>query len=222
MVKDLQYFINAENEFCEKHPDYGELFFDTSIGEMSEIGTDDRLNYLSDRIISECKRIIKEPSEKELEFELTDAQRVLLILFFGKYSYIFRDDFYYAGITDFIQNLFDTLDDMINKAPVSSDTILYRFCNDHDRSDMKVGDIINITHNLTCTNYDWQKEKYNNIYIISPLRNGRTRARNLFEIYRHGDEMQVNFLRNTKFQVEKIEQTGGTEYKKIYLKELNE
>lgn len=24
MVKDLQYFINAENEFCKKHPNYGE------------------------------------------------------------------------------------------------------------------------------------------------------------------------------------------------------
>lgn len=26
MVKDLQYFINAENEFCKKHPNYGEPF----------------------------------------------------------------------------------------------------------------------------------------------------------------------------------------------------
>ena len=54
MVKDLQYFINAENEFCKEHPNYGELFFDTSIGEMSEQGINDRLNYLSDRIISLC------------------------------------------------------------------------------------------------------------------------------------------------------------------------
>lgn len=80
MVKDLQYFINAENEFCEEHPNYGESFFDTSIGEMSEQGIDDRLNYLSDRIISKCNKMIKEPSEKELEFKLSDAQRVLLRL----------------------------------------------------------------------------------------------------------------------------------------------
>ena len=146
MVKDLQYFINAENEFCKKHPNYGEPFFDTSIGEMSEQGIDDRLNYLSDRIISDYDKIIKEPSEKELEFKLSDAQRVLLRLFLGKYSYIFRDDYYYEGITE----------------------------------------IFNIPHNLTCTNYDWQQEKYNNVYIISPLKNGKTRARNLFEICRHG------------------------------------
>lgn len=78
MVKDLQYFINAENEFCKKHPNYGEPFFDTSIGEMSEQGIDDRLNYLSDRIISDYDKIIKEPSEKELEFKLSDAQRCII------------------------------------------------------------------------------------------------------------------------------------------------
>ena len=141
MVKDLQFFINAENEFCKKHPNYGEPFFDTSIGEMSEQGIDDRLNYLSDRIISDYDKIIKEPSEKELEFKLSDAQRVLLRLFLGKYSYIFRDDYYYEGITDFIQNLFDTLDDMVNKAPINSDPILSRFCNDYDKCDMKIRDI---------------------------------------------------------------------------------
>ena len=77
-------------------------------------------------------------------------------LFLGKYSYIFRDDYYYEGVTDFIQNLFDTLDDMVNKAPINADPILYRFCNDYDKCDMKVGDIINIPHNLTCTNYNWR------------------------------------------------------------------
>lgn len=220
MVKDLQYFINAENEFCKKHPNYGELFFDTSIGEMSEQGINDRLNYLSDRIISNCSKTIKEPSEKELEFGLSDAQRVLLRLFLDKYSYIFRDDYYYEGVTDFIQNLFDTLDDMVNKAPINSNSILYRFCNNYDKCDMKIGDIITIPHNLTCTTYDWHQEKYKNVYIISPLNNGKTRAHNLFEINKYGDEMQVDFLRYTKFQVQKIENTHGTKYKKIYLKEL--
>ena len=90
MVKDLQYFINAENEFCKEHPNYGELFFDTSIGEMSEQGINDRLNYLSDRIISKYNKIIKEPSEKELEFGLSDAQRILLVFTTDYYSIFYR------------------------------------------------------------------------------------------------------------------------------------
>lgn len=31
MVKDLQYFINAENEFCKEHPNYGEPYFRNTI-----------------------------------------------------------------------------------------------------------------------------------------------------------------------------------------------
>ena len=49
MVKDLQYFINAENEFCKEHPNYGELFFDTSIGEMSEQGINES-TVMSDKL----------------------------------------------------------------------------------------------------------------------------------------------------------------------------
>lgn len=219
MIKDLQYFIDEENKFCRKHPKYGELYFDTSMGEMSEEGINDRHNYLSKRIISENSKLIKGPSEKEIDLKISDAQRVLLSLFLGRHSYIFRDDYYYEGIKDFTQNLFDTLDDVINKAPINSDPILYRFCNEYDKSDMKVGEVITIPHNLTCTNYDWGIEN-KNVYIISPLNNGRTRARNTFDICKHGDEMQVNFLRETKFQVERIESVKGTENKNIYLKEL--
>ena len=48
--------------------------------EMVNKGIDDRLNYLSDRVISNCNKIIKEPSEKGLNLELSDVQ-VLLRLF---------------------------------------------------------------------------------------------------------------------------------------------
>lgn len=221
MVKELQYFIDVENEFCRQHPDYGEWYFDTSIGELSEIGVDDRLNYLSDRIISKYIRFIKEPSEQELKFNLSEVQMVLLRLFVGRYSYIFRDDYYPEGITDFVQNLFDTLDDMINKVPINCDATLYRFCNNYDRSDMQVGDIVLITHNLTCTNDDWHNEKYNNVYVISPLKNDKTRARNLFELRVDGkNERQVNYLRNTSFRVRNVECIQEYGHKRIYLDEV--
>ena len=222
MVKNLQYFLDEEDKFCKEHPDYGEMFFDESIGGMTEYGINDRLNYLSDRTISNTNKTIKEPFGKEIDFGLSDAQRVLLRLLYRRHSYIFRDDYYYAGITDFVQNLFDTLDDLVNKAPISSDSLLYRFCNEYDRSDMKTGDVINIPYNLTCTNYDWHQEKDKNVYIITPLKVGKTMAHNIFEIYKHGDENQVNFLRNTKFKVKKIEDTEGTKYKKFYLEEVEE
>lgn len=57
---------------------------------------------------------------------------------------------------------------------------------------------------------------------ITPLPNGKTRAHNLYEIYEHGDEKQVDFLRDTSFMVTKVEETKGTPYRKYYLKELSD
>lgn len=220
MVKDLQYFLDEEDKFCNEHMNYKEWFYDESIGEMSSYGINDPLYYLFNRVISEINKTIKKPLDQEISFGLSDAQRVLLRLLYCNHSYIFRDDNYNAGITTFVQNLFDTLDDVVKKAPQNKDTLLYRFCNDYDRSDMKVGDVITIPHNLTCTNFDWHQEKDNNSYFITPLKNGKTRAHNLFEIYEHGDEKQVDFLRNTKFRVNRIEKTEGTQFNKFYLEEV--
>jgi len=219
MVKDLQYFLDEEDKFCKEHSNYGMSFFDESINELSFYGINDRLKYLSDKKISSTCKLVEKKLGKESKFGLSDAQIVILSLFHYTESHIFRDD-YYNGITDFVQNLFDTLDDAINKAPINTDSKLYRFCNKYDKSDMKVGDIITFPHNLTCTNYDWKQEKYKNVYIITPLQDGKTRAHNVFEIFKHGDENQVDFLRNTKFEVLKIENTEGTDYKKFYLKEI--
>lgn len=85
---------------------------------------------------------------------------------------------------------------------------------------MVVGEVVCFPYNLTCTNYDWHQEKDKDVYVITPLSNGKTKAHNLFEIYEHGDEKQVDFLRNTSFKVTKVEATEGTAFKKYYLSEL--
>ena len=58
--------------------------------------------------------------------------------------------------------------------------------------------------------------------MITPLTNGKTKAHNLYEIYEHGKEKQVDFLRDTSFMVTKVEETKGTSYRKYYLKELSD
>lgn len=220
MIKDIKYFIDYEEQFIKNHPNYGEPFYDETIDEMSSYGVNDRLNYLSDKVISNAYKLIKVPLGKEIEFGFSDAQKVLFRLFYGKHSQIFRDDYYYDEVGDFAQNLFDTFDDAVRKAPINTDSILYRFCNEHDKCNMKTGDIIEFPFNLTCTNYDWKQEHSKNVYLITPLKDGKTRAHNLFDIYKNGDENQVDFLRHTKFKVTGIENTDGTEHKKIYLEEL--
>lgn len=85
---------------------------------------------------------------------------------------------------------------------------------------MNVGDIVTFLYNLTCVNYDWHQEDNENVYIITPLKEDKTKVHNLFEIMPHGDENQVDFLRNTSFKVTKIIETKGTQYRKFYLQEI--
>ena len=216
----MQYFLDEEEKFCKEHPDYEKDFFDTSINEMSKQGINDRLNYLTKRVFSKTHETITEPLENEKKLGLSEAQRVILRLLYCMHSRIFRDDYYNEGVTEFVANLFETLDDLVNKAPQNCDPVLYRFCNTYDKSDMKVGDIITIPYNLTSTNHDWKQKEDNNVYIIKPLGDGKTKAHNLYEIYPKGDEYQVEFLRGTKFRVDKIEDTKGTEYRKYYMTEI--
>lgn len=219
MIKDIEYFLEKEEEFCKDHPNYGELFYDEEIGEMSEVGINDRNNFLYDKVIGNYYSHIGAPIGNEDAFGLTDAQKVCLMMFHAKNSVLFRD-YYYEGVSEVVQNLFDTLDSVVGLAPQNTYETLYRFCVDHDRSNMEVGEVVTFPHNLTCTNYDWEQGGYKNVYIITPLRDGTTKAHNLFEIYKHGDEMQVDFMRGTSFVVTRVEETEGTDFKKIYMQEI--
>ena len=133
-----------------------------------------------------------------------------------------RDDYYHGKIPEVVKQMFIGINNVVAKAPLNKDKVLYRFCCNEDPKEMKVGDVVNFPYNLTCTNFDWNQAKYKNVYVITPLPNGKTRAHNLYEIYEHGDEKQVDFLRDTSFMVTKVEETKGTPYRKYYLKELSD
>lgn len=220
-TKDIQYFLEAEDKFKKSHPNYGDFFYDEKYG-FGEVGQDDRANFLMDKPFAQNSSSIKEPIGNEEKYGLTKAERVLLRMYYSNYSEQFRDDYYYdkRNMPDVIYAMFEGLDNLIKKAPQNKDSILYRFCCHEDPQDFKVGQVVNFQYNLTCTNYNWEQEKDKNVYIITPLKKGYTKAHNLFEIYEHGDEKQVDFLRETSFVVTKIEKTEGSEYKKYYLTEL--
>lgn len=158
----------------------------------------------------------------EEKFGLTKAEQVLLNMYYAQHSAKFRDDYYHGEIPEVVRQMFIGINNVVSKAPQNKDKILYRFCQNEDPKGMKVGDVVNFPYNLTCTNFDWNQAKYKNVYVITPLPNGKTRAHNLYEIYEHGDEKQVDFLRDTSFMVTKVEETKGTPYRKYYLKELSD
>lgn len=195
-TKDIQYFLEAEKNFCNEHPDYGKYRFDDIYG-MSYVGDDDRAEFLVDKPFSKHLKHGESIYGKEETYGLTKAERMLLSMFYNNYSSKFRDDYYLdrENMPEVISEMFVGINNVVAKAPLNKDKVLYRFCKDEDKKDMGVGDVVCFPYNLTCTNYDWHQEKYNNVYVITPLSKGKTKAHNLFEIYEHGDEKQVDFLR---------------------------
>lgn len=220
-TKDIQYFLKAEQDFRDEHPNYGEIYFHKLYG-MCEIGDDDAASFLISKPIATCYDSCSKIIGNEEIFGLTKAEQVLLNMYYAQHSAKFRDDYYHGKIPEVVRQMFIGINNVVSKAPQNKDKILYRFCQDEAPKGMKVGDVVNFPYNLTCTNFDWNQAKYKNVYVITPLPNGKTRAHNLYEIYEHGDEKQVDFLRDTSFKVTKVETTDGTPYQKYYLSEVSE
>lgn len=220
-TKDIQYFLDAEKNFSTEHPDYGNHKFDEVFG-MSYVGDDDRAEFLVNKPFSKNLKHGETIYGNEEVCGLTKAERIMLSMFYSTYSAKFRDDYYYdrVNMPEVISEMFVGINNVVAKAPLNKDKVLYRFCMDEDKKNMVVGEVVCFPYNLTCTNYDWHQEKDKDVYVITPLSNGKTKAHNLFEIYEHGDEKQVDFLRNTSFKVTKVEATEGTAFKKYYLSEL--
>lgn len=218
-TKDIQYFLNAEKEFCKEHPDYGTLYFDEKYG-MGKVGDNDQASFLIHRPFEENFSRHFKLIGNEDKYGLTDAERILLNMYYAQYSAKFRDDYYHSEIPEVVKQMFMGINNVVAKAPQNHDKILYRFCQSEDPKNMKVGETISFPYNLTCTNYDWKQAKFKNVYVITPLQDGNTKAHNLYDIYEHGQEKQIDFLRGTSFKVTKIEKTKGTPYKKFYLSEV--
>lgn len=218
-TKDIQYFLNAEKEFCKEHPDYGTLYFDEKYG-MGKVGDNDQASFLIHRPFEENFSRHFKLIGNEDKYGLTDAERILLNMYYAQHSAKFRDDYYHSEIPEVVKQMFMGINNVVAKAPQNHDKILYRFCQSEDPKNMKVGETISFPYNLTCTNYDWKQAKFKNVYVITPLQDGNTNAHNLYDIYEHGQEKQIDFLRGTSFKVTKIEKTKGTPYKKFYLSEV--
>lgn len=220
-TKDIQYFLKAEKKFRDEHPDYREIYFDEQYG-MRKIGDDDAASFLISKPIAKCYDSCSKIIGNEERFNLTKAEQVFLKMYYAQHSAQFRDDYYHGVIPEVVKQMFIGINNVVAKAPQNKDKILYRFCCNEDPKGMKIGDLVNFPYNLTCTNYDWNKAEYKDVYVITPLTNGKTKAHNLYEIYEHGKEKQVDFLRNTSFMVTKVEETKGTSFRKYYLNELSD
>lgn len=76
-TKDIQYFLEAEKNFCNEHPDYGKYRFDDIYG-MSYVGDDDRAEFLVDKPFSKHLKHGESIYGKEETYGLYNPQNEML------------------------------------------------------------------------------------------------------------------------------------------------
>ena len=216
-MKDIKYFISEEEKYCKIEPEET-MVWDEEIQDWDY--KHNPLDFLRSRPFLhnyENKNYIRELTTG---YDLTDTELTALGMFSMHYSRYFRDDYYGEVIPEIATNMFEVLNSLVSKAPITEHTTLYRFCKIEDKHDMKVGEVLFIPYNLTCTSDKWDRNDQN-IYIIQTLPHDKTHAHDIYKMYPHNEnEHQVNFLRGTKFLVTNIKEISGTEYHEFYMEEL--
>ena len=218
-MKEIRYFLDEEDKYCQTEPEEIMIWDEeTQEWDYKRIP----LDFLRSRPFLQSYNNLDYKRERTQGYNLSDAELTVLGMFIMHHSQYFRDDYYGDVIPEIAKNMFEVLDSLVSKAPVKAHKTLYRFCQVEDKHDMKVGDVLFIPHNLTCTSDKWERND-RNIYIVQTLPQDKTHAHDIYKMYPHNEnEHQINFLRGTKFLVTAIKDVSGTEYHEFYMEELEQ
>lgn len=158
------------------------------------------------------------------DFGLNDIE-ILALIMLEEFAYntIQQPAFNDECINDFNKILINSLDNALLKIPRTFHNTLYR----QDKYYYKVpkaGEILKFKGFFTTSKDDYDNT-YNIKWVITPLSNGLTKAHDIYMVYNKGynlpyPEWQVEFERNTKFIVNKIETMEN--YTKVYISELED
>ena len=153
------------------------------------------------------------------DFGLNDIE-ILALIMLEEFAYntIQQPAFNDECINDFNKILINSLDNALLKIPRTFHNTLYR----QDKYYYKVpkaGEILKFKGFFTTSKDDYDNT-YNIKWVITPLSNGLTKAHDIYMVYNKGynlpyPEWQVEFERNTKFIVNKIETMEN--YTKVYI-----
>ena len=158
------------------------------------------------------------------DFGLNDIE-ILALIMLEEFAYntIQQPAFNDECINDFNEILINSLDNALLKIPRTFHNTLYR----QDKYYYKVpkaGEILKFKGFFTTSKDDYDNT-YNIKWVITPRSNGLTKAHDIYMVYNKGynlpyPEWQVEFERNTKFIVNKIETMEN--YTKVYISELED
>ena len=187
-----------------------ECYPDTVLGIVSQ--------YANGAVIPESKK------EALVTYGITDVEYLIILMFCGNQAKIFQQHFIEKRTPNRLEHaLCHLLDTILDKLPSANFDCLGRFDTYSDISDYKENTTINIGYYLTATPRNLGNVAETKvIWIITPLPKEDTKARCIFPIYDIPGipEYQVNFKRNTKFHIDKIEKTSASSYPLLYVTEL--
>ena len=207
-MENIDYFVEFEQSYC-KTPIPDIVYVDGSGFEPGE----EPLHFLRK---GRFTQLAQRARELKGVSGLSDVEWLILLCFMADLSPYFRSDTYYNGVPNVVKEMQHILDIVISKAPVFSGKKLYRFLKSNDKTDFSIGDCFIPEHSLTTTMEDWGQDC--DSYVITPLPLDKTRAHSLCSFYNHGNEMQVNYERGTKFIVTDIQKSNG--FRRISLSEV--
>ena len=177
-MRDIVYFLEEEEKYCQTEREEIEVWNeDVQDWDYKRIP----LDFLRQRPFQREYGNIAYNKELTKGYDLTDAELTMLGLFIMHHSQYFRDDYYGYVIPEIAKNMFEVLNSLVSKAPVTEHETLYRFCQVEDKHDMRIGDVLFIPHNLSCTTDKWKKND-RNIYIIQTLPHDKTHAHDIYKM----------------------------------------
>lgn len=219
MEETIAYFIEQEKQYLKEHPN-DPIFEDEMVYDPLDFLRRQPFSYYYEAL---QRHHLISTSEKA-RMGITDTEELMLFLMIGEYSGYFRADNGVECLPQVRQEMIRQWDSFLSKIPICEVTKVYRYCRSQDKIDFSIGDQWLCQFSITARTEEWPLHKDENVYEIYLLPADSTRAKAVWEIYNHGDqcdnpEYQVNFLSNTKFQVNDIVlmENGG---KKILMQEI--
>lgn len=147
-----------------------------------------------------------------IDDSLTDSEILVIVMLEG-FAYNIIQDVAFGTVksNNFTEALITLLDSALQKIPRTTCSTLYRNddYDDYGTFGYKIGKIHHVKGYFTTSKDDFDNATSVK-WIITPLTDGKTKAREIYKVYNHGydcpyPEWQIEFERNTEFVVTNIE-----------------
>lgn len=179
----------------------------------------DKLFFLNQKhIIIQAGNLTNELKHELSKWQLTKFEMLMLLCYQGDLYEIFNNGDPLKSPFP-VDEMCKALDSVLMKAPVCTDSPLYRQHRKNDVVEFKKGEIRTFHSYLTTSTNIWNQPCHQ--MIITPKLD-HTNAKALYKIRNDKDEYQVNFRRGTSFFIENVEsfEMDKMEFKRIWMKEL--